>query len=261
MGWWDSFYSFTGAIDDKLWYIKYQLEDWTKNIADTAVRHANNWFNILDHSWDEVKDYTVTAAAVAVDMMQDKLDDMRSEINNVKSQLDNKIDSTKNVLLASMSRMENVSGAARAALERELSRAIDAARNEASSAIRAIKSTTESTLARMEREFDSGLTLLKTMLNASISAIEREAREARNILEGNLIYALDSAEAGLDRAMSQLEDTIRQALGVIGGRVDWLEGWVAQATGWFDTEINKYKDRVIGWIVDGFEGILDRVFK
>jgi hypothetical protein len=48
---------------------------------------------------------------------------------------------------------------------------------------------------------------------------------------------------------------------VLIDRVDILESWIDNFAAIFDKELNKYQNRVVSWIVDGFEGILDRVFK
>lgn len=349
MGWFDDFYSFTNAIDEKLWYIKYQLKDWIDNIADVAVANAGKWHDILYHTWDEVKDYAVTAAAVVYDMLEDKIDDVHTfaiseannaykaavakiddvydDINSLKNTMNSNVgnlgrridslsstvggidipgvstvrswlasdfrdikkiaksytDKAKGELLASMSSMDRVAGAARVALVKSLDAAIDLVEREAKSARNVIKSNLDKSIDLLEKSSKSARALLeKTLknsidvlekssknargllektLNNAMDKLEREAKQAREVIEGTLIQMIEAAEDALERAMADLERTFRGLLDVLGDRVEGLEGWVKNATKWFDKELNKYQGRVVTWIVDGFEGILDRVFK
>ena len=349
MGWWDSYTDFASALDNQMYFIKHQLEGWAKNIADVAVSHANNWYNILNHSWDEVKDYSVTAAAVAVEMVQGKIDDARSyaeykadqayrnavdkitlvysTVSSMKSELNNNInslqsqiyslsstvgninipgastvrswlsgdfanvkniaknytDSTKSILLASMSSMQNVAGAARVALERELTQAINVAKIEGMNArntivrnlersIDLLENATKQARNTLESKLNTAITVVETSavrarklleknLNAAMDVLERESKQAREVIEGTLIQMIEYAEDAFERALADLERTFDALLKALTSRVGIVEDWIGKASKWFDTEINKYKGRVIGWIVDGFEGILDRVFK
>lgn len=91
--------------------------------------------------------------------------------------------------------------------------------------------------------------------------LEREAKEAREILEGNLIYMLEGLDEALRKVVEELGDTLDILIQKVANRVNNLEDWVLEAAKWFDKELNKYKARIVTWIVDTFEEILDRVFK
>ena len=261
MGWQDWF---THGFD----FIKY----WIDHIYNELYPKFEEWawwteqrifvaHDMLWHKWSEVKDIAVTAGAAAYELMLPKINEVRryalgcadnafeqarrhtdrleSTLRSTISNVDNKIDTTKRIMLASMENMESVAGAARAALVRTLESAIDS----------------------VEREAGKARNRIVNNLNKAIDVLEREAKEAREVVEGNLVYAIDSLERAVDRAMDTMQDRIDQALRLVSGRVSVVEGWVEGAAGWFGNEINKYKGRVIGWIVDAFEDILDRVFK
>jgi hypothetical protein len=98
-------------------------------------------------------------------------------------------------------------------------------------------------------------------LNRSMDVLEREAKDAREVIEGSLIQIIEGVEDALEKAITDLERRFKGLLDVVISRLDILEGWVDNATSWFDKELDKYQSRVVTWIVEGFEGILDRVFK
>jgi len=99
------------------------------------------------------------------------------------------------------------------------------------------------------------------VLNNTIGVLEREAKQAREVLEGSLIQIIEGVEDALEIAIADLERTFRGLLDMVINRVDIFEGWVDTFAAIFDKELDKYQNRVVTWIVDGFEGILDRVFR
>ena len=283
MGWWERFTSFADGISDNIWKIQSELESWVKSWAQWAVDKVYYTYDIVQHSWGDVKDYAVTAAAAALELARDEMDAVRdfaaseankaynnavskinavsSEINRVKNTLDSKIDSTKSSLLASMANMESVAGAARVALERELTNAINSVKGEALRARNAIVANLENAIRSLETAAKNARNTLEKKLNTAMDVLEREAKQAREVIEGTLIQMIELAEDAFEGALADLERTFDALLKALTARVGGLESWVSKAGGWFDTEINKYRERIITWIVDGFEGILDRVFK
>ena len=349
MGWWDSFYSIYNALDDAIWYIESQLESWVQSWAYWAINMVGTTYDILAHSWDDVKDYAVSAAASAYEMLDDKIEEARdyakdkadeaynkavkkigdlegyargkadeaynkavSKVNDVASDLYNvqtslntsitnlggridslagtvgdidipgaatirawlatdfldikKIakdytDSIRSELLVALKSADNIAGAARAKLLTDLKAVVKKVETDALKARASIKSSLDSAITALENSSKAAREVLEKSLNKAMDTLEREAKEAREVIEGSLIQIIEEIEDALERAITDLERTFRGLLDVVIDRVGVLEGWVDNATKWFDTEINKYQSRIVTWIVEGFEGILDRVFK
>lgn len=261
MGYQDWFrhgYDFLEYWIESIYYLLYpRLEQWAQWI-DSKIIQAHD---ILWHNWQEVKDMAITAAAAAYDLMLPKIEEVKdyamnraaialetadmhlntveNSLRRVTSNLDNKIDTTKRILLASMDNMESVAGSARVLLQRTLESAIDS----------------------VERQAKDARSSLEYNFNRAVNALEREAKEAREVLEGNLIYALELLEDTVRDSLKGIEKKFDKLLTSLTGRVGGLEDWVGKAVKWFDAEFNKYQERVVGWIVDRFEDILDRVFR
>ena len=193
--------------------------------------------------------------------------------------LDRRID----VVTLAIGKMDKVAGAARAKLIQDLEVLVKIVEKDALAARNAIKSNLNSAITALENSSKvarvvlekslknaitaldnsskAARTTLERTLNNTIDVLEREAKEAREVLEGTLIQIIESVEDALETALTDLERRFKGLLDMVINRVDILEGWVDNFAAIFDKELNKYQNRVITWIVDGFEGILDRVFK
>lgn len=151
--------------------------------------------------------------------------------------------------------------AARESMEQDLGVLVKMAEREALAARNAIKRSLDSAIISLDNSSRVARKILENKLKATLDVLEREAKEAREVLEGTLIQIIENVEDALEIAITDLERRFKGLLDAVINRVDVLERWVDSAAGWFDKELNKYQNRVVGWIVDGFEGILDRVFK
>lgn len=201
----------------------------------------------------------------------------------VRSDLLSDLDRRIGIVMATMSNMETVAGASRvrfyntlraiiAEVEQEardnliqihdiLKAHITAIERNAKEGRAVLDSKLSSAIALVENSSKAARSVLEKTLNKALDQLEREAKEAREVLEGSIIVIIDSVEDALERALGDLERTFDTLLKALTSRVKGLEGWVDSFGTIFDNELNKYKGRVVTWIVDGFEGILDRVFR
>jgi len=171
------------------------------------------------------------------------------------------IDNRIGVVMAAMANMDTLAGEARVRFYNRLKGIIDEVEQEAQDLTIGLYKQAEEHIALLKKASKTARTALENNLNRALGILEREAKEAREVLEGTLIQIIEGVEDALEIAMSDLERTFRGLLDMVINRVDILEGWVGNFAAIFDKEINKYQNRVVTWIVDGFEGILDRVFK
>jgi len=74
---WDTFTDFVGdwwkAFKDKIWDIKCELWSWVDDIAKYWVERADQFFDILKHSWWEVEDLYWKARSYADDIVTDAI--------------------------------------------------------------------------------------------------------------------------------------------------------------------------------------------
>lgn len=181
----------------------------------------------------------------------------RSLQTDVLAALDTRI----GVVMAAMANMDEVAGEARVRFYIRLKGIIDDVEQEARNNLVEIYNHLKKNIELVDIAAKNARNVLENTLNTTIDVLEREAKEAREVIEGTLIQIIEGVEDALETALTDLERTFRGLLNVLIDRVDILEGWVDNFTAIFDKELNKYQSRVISWIVDGFEGILDRVFK
>lgn len=193
------------------------------------------------------------------------------------------VDKRIGLVIAAIANMDEVAGAARLKFYQRLKGIIDAVEQEAKdnlkefsayfrTQIALLEKASKNARATLDNKLSSAIDVVETAskaarnvleknLNKVLDVLEKEAKEAREVIEGTLIQIIEGVEDALEQALTDLERTFRGLLDVVIDRVGDLEGWVNNASKWFDKELNKYQSRVVDWIVDGFEGILDRVFK
>lgn len=271
------------AQQSSTYNIKAALWSWVDSLVDYGVRRAYQIYDILNYSWSDMRSLAISAAAASYDLLDDKLDTVKdyardkankayndavtkvnvvaNNLNNVRTELNNNIYGVRREMLTALSNADSIAGAARAKLIRDLESVVKKVERDALAARNAIKSNLDSAIKLLENSSKAARSVLEKTLNNSLNILEREAKEAREVIEGTLIQIIEAVEDALEKALEDLERTFRGLLDVVIGRVDMLEGWVSDAASWFDTEINKYHDRVVDWIVDAFEDILDRVFR
>ena len=165
------------------------------------------------------------------------------------------------VVMAAIANMDEVAGEARVRFYNSLKGIIDEVEQEAKDNLIEIYNHLKKHIALLEKASKNARNVLENTLNTTVDVLEYEAKEAREVIEGTLIQIIESVEDALETAITDLERRFKGLLDMVINRVDILEGWVDDFTAIFDKELNKYQSRVISWIVDGFEGILDRVFK
>lgn len=208
---------------------------------------------------------------------------LSSDLANIRNTAESYTNGVRNEMLTALSKADSIAGAARAKLIRDLEAVVKKVERDALAAQKVIQSNLDSAIktldnssklarALLEKSLNNAIKgldnsskvariVLEKTLNNSLNILEREAKEAREVIEGTLIQIIEAVEDALEKALTDLERTFRGLLDVVIDRVGVLESWVSNAAKWFDTEINKYHDRVVDWIVDAFEDILDRVFR
>lgn len=97
-------------------------------------------------------------------------------------------------------------------------------------------------------------TVIKGWVTPWIDAAKDYALELVN----DVIDFFDPMIDSIDRAISVLtawkEDIVDVALST-------FEEWITNAPTWFTTQLDASKDKIVGFIIDRFEYILDQVFK
>jgi F0F1-type ATP synthase membrane subunit b/b' len=171
------------------------------------------------------------------------------------------LDKRIGVVMAAIANMDEVAGEARVRFYIRLKGIIDDVEQEAKDNLAEIYNHLKNHIALLEKASKDARGVLENALNTTIDVLEHEAKQAREVLEGTLIQIIEGVEDALEIAITDLERTFRGLLNVLIDRVDILESWIDNFAAIFDKELNKYQNRVVSWIVDGFEGILDRVFK
>jgi len=96
---WDSFTDFVWdwwkAFKDKIADIKNELWDWVDNIAKYWVQRANEFWDILNHTWGEVEDLMEQAKSYADDIVTDavlKIDNWVTTFGETVAELWDKIE-------------------------------------------------------------------------------------------------------------------------------------------------------------------------
>jgi len=79
--WWNAF-------NDKIWDIKVRLWDWVDEIAKYWVSRANEWFDILNHTWMEVTNLFNEAKEYAGSLFEDLKDYAEDLMEQAKSYAD-----------------------------------------------------------------------------------------------------------------------------------------------------------------------------
>jgi hypothetical protein len=171
------------------------------------------------------------------------------------------LDTRIGVVMAAMANIDEVAGEARVRFYNRLKGIIDGVEQEAKDNLKEFSAFFKIQITILEKASKNARNVLENTLNTTIDVLEREAKEAREVIEGTLIQIIEGVEDALETAITDLERRFTGLLDMVINRVDVLEGWVDNFAAIFDKELNKYQSRVVSWIVDGFEGILDRVFK
>lgn len=204
-------------------------------------------------------------AEYLTDTLDIEIDKRINSVNAYTKRLHNEtlatLDSRIGMVMAAMGKIDEIAGAARAQLIKDLEVVVLIAKNEALAARNVIKSNLDSAIKSLKDDSTVARKVLQKTLNKTIDLLEREAKQAREVLEGTLIQIIEGVEDALETALTDLERRFKGLLDMVINRVDVLESWIDNFTTIFDKEINKYQSRVVTWIVDGFESILDRVFK
>lgn len=233
----------------------------------------------------------ITSARQYADYLHDTLDievdkriaTVNKYVKTAQGEVLDALDKRIAAVMVAMSSMDTVAGKARVTFYNRLKAIIDEVEREAKDNvvqiynlvekhIKALDNAAKKARDVLDTKLSSAIRLVETTsksardaifnrLDSAIKLLEREAKEAREVLEGSLIVIIENIEDALERALADLELTFDRLLKALTNRVGVLEGWVKNFATLFDTELNKYQSRVVTWIVDGFEGILDRVFK
>lgn len=77
-------------------------------------------------------------------------------------------------------------------------------------------------------------------------------------LVNNVIDTFDPIVSALGNAISNLESWKED---YVDKKLTELSTWVTNASGWFSVQLETSKDKIVGFIIDRFEYILDQVFK
>lgn len=261
MSWTDGWRTGRELLEGYMFFIKESLYDWVEMVANGCLSNMRSIYDILYYSWDDVKTAIQIGARESYRVIETKIQDARDyadlvgdnaysrairEVNKIRDYADMVGD---NAYSRAISTINNI--------ERTIGYTVENLDNK----VNTVRSTLLTSMASMESVAGMARANLERALNSAITIVERESRDARKVIEGNLIYAIDSLEDVLAAAQKRLETEIKQALSLVVDRMTVVERWINGATTWFDKEFNKYKNRTIGWIVDAFEDILDRVFK
>lgn len=253
MSWWDDLTSWLDGFYDDVVSVKNELygwvwdiaEEWGKYGADTAKyltdaiwREIDDFTDIVFHTWHEVTNLVSEAIDGLGDIVDHTWHEVTDAVDSAVSEAKVYTDTIERSLLAVLSEAEEVAGAARAELEKALLSAIKV----------------------VEDAGKAGLELLDTTLTSLISGVEQSAKEAREILEGNLIYLLEELGTTLELLLQDVYDFFNPLIDGLTKSLSDAWDWINNADTWFSTQFDTMKDRVIGWIIDKFEYILDTIF-
>lgn len=126
---WDSFSDFLEdwwkGFKERIWDIKRELWDWVDDIAKYWVERANEFFDILNHTWSDVEDLMEQAKSYADDIVTDAIlkvdkwiqtfgetvaelwNKIEPYISNVITPIENAINEIQNVKLPSLEDIVN----------------------------------------------------------------------------------------------------------------------------------------------------------
>ena len=94
-----------------------------------------------------------------------------------------------------------------------------------------------------------------------IDEVENVAKEAREILEGEIIVLLETLETAIKTLIESTETVLKEFIKGVSDRAGVLETWVNNSHGWLNNQLDLYKEKIVGFVVDSFENILDRIFE
>lgn len=76
-------------------------------------------------------------------------------------------------------------------------------------------------------------------------------------LVNNVIATFDPIISALDNAVDHLKEWKEDVVDV---KLYEFSTWITNSDEWFETKFNTFQEKVIDWVIDKFEYILDRIF-
>jgi len=252
MAWWESYTSFKKALSSYIWFIETEIESWVKQWALWGAHQANNYFDILNHSW-----YDVTS------LVDHVTDGYYNSVSDFYSNLTNRLESSYSILGKSWYNVTSYVDGKVSTLStavKGLSQDIDNIVDDVEAITRTAAKTVSFIAYEAERHWGilkKSWTDITNLVNSNINSLKKDII---NPLSANLgkvtgrldtlvnttIKNIDTAITGLEKKLNKLQfdivNPIRIDLNDLISRVNKLPGWVSKS---FDTISNDFIEQFI----------------